>query len=58
MKANVQSVAGRMYYFTFEAKDTTAAPSDETSLIFEAEVWQKIGDQGAEVDLCRIKSCS
>ena len=58
VNANVQSVSGRIYYFTYEARDMSDGSDETCSLTFQAKVWQKICEQGIEILLCRIKPTS
>ena len=52
MKANVQCVAGLMYYITFKAEDASTA----TIETFQAKVWRGIGF--VEVTSIRVKPIS
>ena len=52
MKANVQCVAGLMYYITFKAEDVSTAAIET----FQAKVWRGIGF--VEVTSIRVKPIS
>lgn len=48
VKSTSSSVAGRLYYITFKAKDVS---NNTDSATFQAKVWDKVNPKGVEPDV-------